>query len=188
MNASDREVVFSVRAGHADAFDELVERYQRRLFGLVLMIVREPSGAEEVTQDAFVRAFTYLDRYDDRQPFYTWLATIGARLAQNWLRHRWRIVRREGSPLEDAHPPAAPPRGLHDVIEGERALRLWAAVSALPLGERTATLMHYRDEMTVRDIGKALGVTPGTIKTLLFRARRRLRTQLEGSFSFEETS
>ena len=60
-------------------------RYQGRLFGLVLMMVREPAAAEEVTQDAFVRAYTHLDRYDQR-PFYPWLATIAVRLAQNRLR------------------------------------------------------------------------------------------------------
>ena len=65
-------------------------RYQGRLFGLVLMMVRQPAGAEEVTQDAFVRAYTHLHHYDDQRPFYPWLASIAVRLAQNWLRQHGR--------------------------------------------------------------------------------------------------
>jgi len=55
---------------------------------------------------------------------------------------------------------------------------LWQSVAALPSGERTAVMLYYRDEMAVGDIARALGVTTGTIKTLLFRARRHLRGRL----------
>ena len=79
--------------------------YQDRLFGLVLMMVRQPAGAEEVTQDAFVRAYTHIQHYDDHRPFYPWLATIAVRLAQNWLRRHGRTVRREGASLESVEEP-----------------------------------------------------------------------------------
>jgi RNA polymerase sigma-70 factor (ECF subfamily) len=60
----------------------------------------------------------------------------------------------------------------------ESSRRLWDAVSALPSGERTAVVLYYRDELAIADVARALGVTTGTIKTLLFRARRRLRERL----------
>lgn len=84
--------VDATRGGDRDAFNQIVGRYQRRLFGLTLMMVRQPTAAEEVTQDAFIRAFTFLDRYDADRPFYPWLAAIAVRLAQSWLRRRgsWR--------------------------------------------------------------------------------------------------
>ena len=107
MSASDRDVVRDVRRGDRNAFGHLVDRYQRRLFGLVLMMVRQPASAEEVTQDAFVRAYTHIDRYDDHQPFYPWLATIAVRLAQNWLRLNGRTARREGASFESAREPGA---------------------------------------------------------------------------------
>lgn len=91
-----RGAVRAVRGGDREAFGLLLERYQRRLFGLTLMMVRDPEGAEEVTQDAFVRAFTRLHLYDEHRPFYPWLATIAVRLAQNWLsRHNreWKAHR-----------------------------------------------------------------------------------------------
>jgi RNA polymerase sigma-70 factor (ECF subfamily) len=175
VSDSDLDVVLAVRRGDRDAFATLVHRYQGRLFGLVLMMVRQPAGADEVTQDAFVRAYTHLGVYDERRPFYAWLATIAVRLSQNWLRHHGSTLKREGTSLEDAPEPAAPQTPLADLIEDEESRALWRHVAALPSGERTAVMLYYRDELSVRDIALALGVTSGTIKTLLFRARRHLR-------------
>jgi RNA polymerase sigma-70 factor (ECF subfamily) len=67
------------------------------------------------------------------------------------------------------------------LIADEHARRLWQAVAALPSGERTAVMLHYRDGLAIGEVARALGVAPGTIKTLLFRARRHLREQLESS-------
>ena len=179
MSDTERDVVGSVQAGNAEAYGQLVRRYQRRLFGLVLMMVRDRAGAEEVTQDAFVRAYTQLRHYDQRRPFYPWLATIAVRLAQNWLRSHARALRREGTALDHASEPGAAGSALTALIADERSRALWRAVASLSSGERTAVLMYYRDEMPVRDIARALGVTSGTIKALLFRARRHLRERVQ---------
>jgi RNA polymerase sigma-70 factor, ECF subfamily len=176
--SGDREFVRDVRRGDREAFGHLVRAHQGRLFGLVLMMVRQPSGAEEVTQDCFVRAYTHLDHYDEGRPFYPWLASIAVRLAQNWLRRHGRDVRREGTALESAPEPGAPAEPLTTLMADERSRRLWQSVAALPSGERTAVVLYYRDDMAVGDIARALGVTTGTIKTLLFRARRHLRGRL----------
>lgn len=186
MSTADRDAVRDVRRGDREAFGLLVRKYQGRLFGLVLMMVREAAGAEEVTQDAFVRAYAHIDRYDEHRAFYSWLATIAVRLAQNWLRHHGRTVRREGAALEDAREPGAPAAGLTALIATERSRRLWQAVAALPSGERTAVILYYRDEMALRDIARALGVSTGTIKTLLFRARRHLRERLDAAAFHDE--
>ena len=186
MSASDRDVVLDVRQGHRDAFGRLVRAYQGRLFGLVMMMVRDRAGAEEVTQDAFVRAFTHLGHYDERRPFYPWLASIAVRLAQNWLVSRGRTVRREGTALESAPEPGADPSALAGLVATERRRELWSAVASLSSGERTAVMLFYRDELAVGDVARALGVTTGTIKTLLFRARRHLRERLGAASSFIE--
>jgi RNA polymerase sigma-70 factor (ECF subfamily) len=185
--AAVRAAVRAVRAGERDAFGVVVELYQRRLFGLLLMTVRDPAGAEEVAQEAFVRAFTHLDSYDERRPFYPWLATIATRLAHNWLRRRGRVMRREGAPLEAHAEPAANGDPLAHAIRGERGRRLWRAVADLPQGERTAVLLHYRQGMKVREVARALGVTTGTVKTFLFRARAKLRAVLHDTGTEEAT-
>jgi RNA polymerase sigma-70 factor (ECF subfamily) len=178
VSDADRDAVRAVKRGDREAFAPLVRAYQGRLFGLVLMMMRDRIEAEEVTQDAFVRAFTHLDMYDDRRPFYPWIATIAVRLAQNQLVARGRAVRREGTSLDVVPEPGVDGRGPASLIEDERRRALWTEVAALPSGERTSVLLHYRDEMPVGDIARTLGVTAGTIKTLLFRARRRLRERL----------
>jgi RNA polymerase sigma-70 factor (ECF subfamily) len=188
VSASDADVVRDVRAGNRQAFGVLVQTYQRRLFSLALMMVRQPAGAEDVTQDAFVRAYRRLDMYDARQPFYPWLATIAVRLSQNWLREHGRSLRREGTTLADAPEAVATATGLHLLIRDQESARLWRAVAALPAGERTAVILYYRDEMPVRDVARALGVTTGTVKTWLFRARRRLRQRIEAASRLDEES
>ena len=107
MSDSDRDAVRAIRGGDREALAHLVQRYQTRLFGLVLMMVRRPGAAEEVTQDAFVRAFMHIDQYDDERPFYPWLAAIAVRLSQNWLHRHAQTVAREGTALDAVPEPWA---------------------------------------------------------------------------------
>ena len=177
--AAVQAAVAAIRLGDRDAFGRVIELHQRRLFGLALMMTRDPAGAEEVVQDAFVRAFAHLDAYDSSRPFSPWISTIVVRLAQNWLVRRARVRTREGTPLDSqdgAVSGAVDP--LSELIADERDRQLWRAVSALPSGERTAMILHYRQDMGVGEIASAIGVASGTVKTLLFRGRQRLRRTL----------
>ncbi len=167
-----------VRAGETDAFGELVELHKGRVMSLCVALMRDAHAAEELAQDVFVRAYRYLDTFDDRRPFYPWLAKIAYRLAQA----RWRRQRREVPLPEDAHdriasdaPDADPLQGL---VADERARRLWRAVQALPDGQRAAAVLYYCQGMDTRTVARVLGVSTGAVKTFLFRARKRLHTTL----------
>ncbi len=177
--AAVRAAILAVRGGDREAFSRVVELYQQRLFGLALMMVREAQGAEEVTQDAFVRAFSRLHLYDEARPFYPWLATIAVRLSQNWLGRRGRINTREKGGVEEVRESAKTGDPVDLLISDERGRQLWRSVAALPSGERTAVALYYRQGMKVNEVAQALGVTAGTVKTLLFRARKKLRGVLE---------
>lgn len=172
-----RPVLRAVRDGDQAAYAEVVSRYQRQVFGLALMIVHDPAGAEDVAQEAFIRAYTHLHRYDERQEFYPWLATITVRLGRNWLRGRPRRSDREAA-AHHGDESGTTADVLGTVIADEDGRRLWQSVAALPEGERTAVLMYYRQDMKLADIAAALEVSSGTIKTLLFRARQKLRNTL----------
>lgn len=169
--------MLAVRRGDRDAYAAIVGLYERRVFGLALMMTRDAAGAEDVAQDALVRAFVHLDAYDLRRPFYPWLSTIAVRLAQNWLVRRTRTGR-ERTGLDSNDAAVETPDPLVSLIDDEQDRALWQAVSALPSGERTAVILHYRQGLSVAEIAAALGVTAGTIKTQLFRARRNLRMKL----------
>ena len=175
-------MVQRVRAGDVDAFGQIVKGYERRVFALAVMILRNREGADDVTQDAFVRAFERLDLYDVRRPFYPWLATITVRLSRNWLARHSPGARRETpiQPESSAHASAAP-AALDVLVAEDEGRHLWRLVERLPLGERTAVVLHYRQELSVSEVASAIGVTAGTVKTLLFRARRHLRASLAGA-------
>ena len=175
LDGQDRQSILAVRDGDPNAFGLLVKRYQKRLFGLTMMMLRDPSVAEEITQDAFVRAYTHLHLYDDRRPFYPWLATIGVRLAQTRLARRARRHQHEESEPTPGSEPTSDDDPLGEILADESGRELWQAVADLPAGERTAVFLYYRQDMKVNDIARALGVTAGTVKTMLFRARKKLR-------------
>jgi RNA polymerase sigma-70 factor (ECF subfamily) len=173
------EAIAAIRRGRRDAYADIVNLYQRRLFGLALMMTRDPAGAEDVVQDGLVRAFLHLDAYDTNRPFYPWVSTIVVRLAQNWLVQRNRTRIREGTELDPEHDaPVAEPDPLAHLITDDRDRRLWDAVAGLSSGERTAVILFYRQDMNVNDIASAVGVSAGTVKTLLFRGRQKLRKVL----------
>lgn len=79
-----RTIVHRVRRGDRDAFGMIVSCFEDRLLSLARMIVRDAAAAEEIVQDAFVRAYVHFARYDDRRPLYPRLATMAVRLSQNW--------------------------------------------------------------------------------------------------------
>jgi RNA polymerase sigma-70 factor, ECF subfamily len=176
------DIVQRVRAGDVDAFGQIVKGYERRVFALAVMILRNREGADDVTQDAFVRAFERLDLYDVRRPFYPWLATITVRLSRNWLARHSPGARRETpiQPESSAYASAAP-AALDVLVAEDEGRHLWRLVERLPLGERTAVVLHYRQELSVSEVASAIGVTAGTVKTLLFRARQHLRLSLAGA-------
>ena len=173
-----REALAAVRAGRHDAYERVVEICQGRLLSFAISLLNDYAAAQELTQDAFVRAYHYLDRFDDRRPFYPWLAKIAFRLAQDrWQRQRRdrELAQRYGAASEDG---VAGDDPLRTLIEDEESRRLWKAVEGLPGGERAAVLLFYLQELKIREAARVLGVSSGTVKTLLFRARRHLREAL----------
>lgn len=178
-NEDVRPLIHAIRNGDQQAYSGVMQLYQRRVIALALMIVRDSGGAEDIAQDAFVRAYTHLDHYDEQREFYPWLATITVRLARNWLRTQARTTAREDIFALDDTDANISLDSLTEVIADENGRKLWHSVASLPSGERTATLLYYRQEMKVADIADAMGVSSGTIKTMLFRARQKLRVALE---------
>ena len=176
------DIVQRVRAGDVDAFGQIVKGYERRVFALAVVILRNREAADDVTLDAFVRAFERLDLYDVRRPFYPWLATITMRLSMNWLARHSPGARRE-TPIqpESSASASAAPAALDVLVAADEGRHLWRLVERLPLGERTAVVLHYRQELSVSEVASAIGVTAGTVKTLLFRARQHLRASLAGA-------
>jgi len=180
------DAVRAVRAGDTQAYATIVKRFQEPLMTLCTALLRNRHAAEELAQDALVRAYERLDRFDVREPMKPWLFKIAYRLAQEG----WRARSRETARQEAAATMRAENRDdsgpAERLFADERSEMLWQAVSELPMGERTAVLLYYRESLTVNEVAGAMGVSPGTVKTHLFRARSRIQACLRAR-EFDES-
>jgi RNA polymerase sigma-70 factor (ECF subfamily) len=169
----DRTIIERVLSGNVDAFRELVERYQRRVFLFVRNMVRHRSDAEDLVQEVFVAAFRKLDSFDaERARFSTWLLTIARNRSLNHLQRssvattfEFDIAAAQGQP-EDA-------MSNHE-IRGQ----LDAALARLPLDQRTAFVLAEIQELPYAEIALIEEVELGTIKSRVSRAKLRLRELL----------
>jgi RNA polymerase sigma factor (sigma-70 family) len=168
--------VAAIRAGHRDAYRIVVKQLEKRLARFARALVGDDATADELTHEAFIRAYLRLDRYDDSRPFFPWLAKLTFRLAQNGWAARQRVPAASLSPAAlpaDAGDPSLP------IENQQRGQRLWKAIDGLSRAERAAVILYYREETSLDETARILGVSPGTVKTLLFRARARLRKHFE---------
>ena len=174
------EAVKTVLAGDPNAFSVIVERFQDSVMTIAMALKKNQLAAEELTQDVFVRAYERLASFDTTRPMKPWLAKIACRLAMDgWRYQRTEAIRRcsAENQSEAADPDPGP---LQLLVADERARMLWQAVGRISPAERTAVILYYREGLTVEDVAEATGVSAGTVKTLLFRARNHLRTALCG--------
>src|SRR4051794_6911849 len=181
VSATDQELVARCRAGERDAFGELVDRYQQRLVRYVRGLVGNEEDARDVAQEAFVRAYTHLARFDPARSFSVWLYGIASHVAVDWLRRRTRR-----SNLEQRVPePPAPPSPEDEALRGEMAGRVQAAVRELPLDYRQIVLLHYGEGLSCAEAATVLGISHGAARVRLHRAREQLRRRL-GAVAGEE--
>ena len=171
---AERALIERARARETSAFRELVGRHHDRAYGLALRIVRSPPDAEEVAQDAFVRAWLALPRYRGEARFGTWLHRIVARCAIDRAR-LLRTRRQRESALDEAPEPAARP-----TEGGERTgeASMTRALEALTDIQRAVVTMFYYEDRSVQQVAIALGLPDGTVKTHLSRARAAMRKAL----------
>lgn len=170
----DRAAVRRVLAGDVEAFEEIVRRWQGPLVNLAYRFCRDPGRAEEMAQEAFLRAFRFLDRWREGAAFSTWLFTV----ATNVYRSEMRRVRPPEVPLEPDRRLAAAGNPSGDLEAGETAKAVRRTVSSLPRKYREAMVLYYFQEMDVTEAARCLGVPEGTLKARLHRGRELLRRRL----------
>ncbi len=168
----------AARAGDAGAFRNLVERHQGSAVNLAFRMLRSRTDAEEVAQDAFVRAWRALPEFRGESRFGTWLHRIVVRRALDRA-ERLKVRSRREAPLDDSIDRIADPQSDGpDLPELRR--RLDAAMEILDERERLAITLYYHEDRSVESVSAVMDLPDGTVKTLLHRARARLRTRLAG--------
>lgn len=187
MVDSDAAQVALVLGGDRDAFRVLVERHSRRLFRLAYRMTGNEQDAEEIVQDAFVRAYRKLERFESRSNFGTWLYRICANCALDRMRkQRTEDSRREPAgdredcmpgPMETTASDAPGPDRL--ALSGELGAGVRTAMETLSATERAAFVLRHVDGFSIEEIAKSLGLNIGATKNSVFRAVQKLRRQLE---------
>ena len=172
--AADRADVASVRAGDVEAFAGIVRRWQTPLINLAYRFCGDRGRAEEMTQEAFLRAYRGLDSYRGDAAFSTWLFALATNLYRSELR---RIPQRTVA-LDEAPEPSDPVSMIEAHEMRDRDIAVRRAVLALPPKYREALLLFYFHEMDVSAAAQSLGLPEGTVKARLHRGRELLRSKL----------
>jgi RNA polymerase sigma-70 factor (ECF subfamily) len=176
---TDEEVVSRVLAGDAALYEILMRRYNQRLYRAVISIVKDSADAEDVMQEAYVRAYQHLNQWEGRAKFSTWLTRIAVHEALARAEREGRYVEMDGA--EDGAEPALPARGLspeEQASEQEMQKLLETVVVALPQGYRSVLMMRDIEEMSTSEVAGVLGLTEENVKIRLFRARAMARKRL----------
>lgn len=154
--------------GDLDAFEELVRRLQRRVYGFAYQQLRDRDEAQDLTQEIFVKLFRNLARYDADRPFEPWFWKMAANTTINYRRRR--VPLPTGAPDGEGGEAAAPAQQ-HDPI-------LVGALAQLDPGYRLPILLHYYADLSLEQISQALNLSIPAVKSRLHRARAQLRNSL----------
>ena len=172
LRDDDRQAVEACLSGDRGAFDRLVERHQREVYRLCFRYLGNHEDANDVAQDAFLRAYRALASFRGDSAFSTWLYRIAVNACLSFRRSR--------RPAEELDPALADPRegADHDVFRRERAAAVRGAIATLPDKQRATLILKVYHDLSHEEIARAMGSTVGTVKANLFHALAKLRQRL----------
>jgi len=189
MELTDRAAVDEVLAGKHESFRVLVDRHGRKVFGLAYRMTGNEHDADEVVQETFLRCYKRLDSFEARSTFSTWLYRIASNCALDLLAKRKQdkthIVESdardddanpEERTLDYASPQPGPERML---LSSELRQRVAGAMKRLTDVERTAFVLRHFEGRSIAEIGAVLKVREEAVKNTIFRAVKKMRTELE---------
>ena len=194
---SDLVLVKRVQRGDKSAFDLLVRKYQHKVVKLVLRYVRNPAEAEDIAQEAFIKAYRALPQFRGDSAFYTWMYRIAINTAKNSLASRDRSPIRYDLDLTDPEESHGVQAKLQDpdtpegmaLTEEIRGI-VNSAIDALPEELKTAIVLRELDGLSYEEIAAAMECPVGTVRSRIFRAReaidKRLREVFEGGLGRTE--
>ncbi len=183
MSPSDEELAANARRGDRDAFASLVALHQRKTYGLALHMLRSPEDAADAVQEAFMRCYASLDRFDQKQSFGGWLYRIAYNHCLDVLRQKKRAPRVDGDSsssdaIVDAFPDTGP--GVEELVErSESTEQLRAAMDSLSEEHRQILILRYTVDLPYDQMALITGLSESTVTMRLYHAKRALRARLK---------
>jgi len=175
LTQNDQELALQACDGCRLSFDELVNRYSEKILKFIFTRTRNLESAEDIVQDAFIRAWQNIEKYDPKYSFSTWLYTIAIRLTQNHFRKK-RPVTIEDEILDCRSESSENP--VEQLIRDEQKERLWSCASKLKPDQYNILWLKYVEQKSVEEISRATGKSQVSIKVALHRARAKLAEML----------
>jgi RNA polymerase sigma-70 factor, ECF subfamily len=193
MPQTDAATVALARGGDSEAFRELVERHSRAVYRLAHRMTGNPSDAEDVVQETFLRAYKQLSRFESRANFSTWIHRIAVNCSIDLIRSRpHREAGHDAADLEviggaDSANDAAQRTPERLMLSTEVQERINSAMSALSARERAAFVLRHFEGHSIDDISRSLNMKTNATKHSIFRAVRKMRAALEPFIASERT-
>jgi len=183
QDLKDEEVVALCQKGEGEYFEILVRRYMEKAFRIALDFTHNTEEAKDLSQDAFMRAFSRIKQFDGRSSFYTWFYRLVVNLCLDHTRRKGRVVwerlERENDgaveALEITDESALPE---DEAIANEAKRRADQALESMPNKQRTAFVLRNHQGLPIADIAKVMKTTEGTVRVYLHRAVAALRQSL----------
>lgn len=175
---SQKEVLDSVDDDGCVLLDELMVQFGQDVINLAYAYVKDRMQAEDIAQDAFLKAYTHLEQFQSRSSYKTWIYTITINCAKDYLRssffRKWlpssdAVLEAKSHSLSSAE---------DKVMESFDKQAIWEAVFQLPLKYREVVILYYREGMAMSDMSDILGIGEGTVRTRLRRARSMLEKKI----------
>ena len=180
VDVSDWELVQQCQAGDKSAFQELVSRYQQKVFMVIVGLLRNREDALEVAQETFFRAYRKIKSFQGGSSFYTWLYRIAVNLAIDAQRRQKRnpldFKESMDGILEERHEVAKDP--FADVHDKQLRAKLIQAINDLSPEHRAVIVLRTMEGLSYKDIGEMLGCSEGTVMSRLHYARKKLQEKL----------
>lgn len=179
----DEQLVQRTRNGDRRAFEDLVERYKQKAYHIAFDFTRDREEAKDLSQEAFLKAYTNIKNFDGRSGFYTWFYRILVNLCLDFKRKNSRRPTAEFDEtsehaIEPSHHTSRPAAPDKQVFAGQIARKVEAALAALPPKQRTAFVLKNHQGLSIKEIAATMEAAEGTVKVHLHRAVSSLRASL----------
>jgi RNA polymerase sigma-70 factor (ECF subfamily) len=169
----ERRAVQAVRGGDPSAYDYLVQKYLRKTLSIVWGIVRNGHDAEDLAQEAFVKAYQRIDRFREGEPFGPWVYRIATNLALDLMKHRRRVRAEE---VDESLPSGD--RADQEAESNQAARLIDEAMESLPEQQKLVARLYLVEELSHAEIAATTGLSEGTVRSHLSLARRKLQDKL----------